>query len=109
MSSWCVIRIPISKTYKKRPALVVQGDSLNTGLQQTIVAMITSNVQRAGPTRVAVKQHDLPGQMMGLLTDSVIMADNLATVLDREIHKTIGHCPVMHQVDRALKLTLGLN
>jgi mRNA interferase MazF len=35
------------RTAKRRPALVIQADNLNTGLQQTIVAMITSNMSRA--------------------------------------------------------------
>ena len=96
------------KTYKKRPALVVQGDGLSTRLPQRIVALITSNLSRSGPTRIAVRQNDPEGKTMGLRTDSVIVADNLATVLDREIAKTIGHCPAMPRVDQALKLTLGL-
>lgn len=105
-----LVRFPNSdlKTYKKRPALVVQGDGLNTGLSQKIVALITSNLSRSGPTRVPVRQNDPEWQTMGLRTDSVIVADNLATILDREIDKTIGHCPTMPQVDQALKLTLGL-
>ena len=45
---------------------------------------------------------------MGLLTDSVVMTDNLATVLDREVDKVIGHCPAMAPVDAALRRTLGL-
>lgn len=32
-------------TAKRRPALVIQADNLSTGLSQTIVAMITSNLQ----------------------------------------------------------------
>ncbi len=32
------------RTAKRRPALVVQADGLGTGLPQTIVAMITSNM-----------------------------------------------------------------
>ena len=40
---------------KRRPALVVQKDSLQTGLRQTIVAMISSNMARAGhPSRITV-------------------------------------------------------
>ena len=31
------------RTAKRRPALVIQADDLNTGLRQSIVAMITSN------------------------------------------------------------------
>ena len=36
------------RTAKRRPALVVQEDNLGTGLNQTIVAMITSNLARTG-------------------------------------------------------------
>lgn len=35
------------RTAKRRPALIVQADNLNTGLNQTIVAMISSNMARA--------------------------------------------------------------
>jgi mRNA interferase MazF len=35
------------RTAKRRPALVVQADNLNTGLPQMIIAMITSNMARA--------------------------------------------------------------
>ena len=45
---------------------------------------------------------------MGILTDSVVVADNLATVLDREIGKRIGRCPNMSAVDQALRTILEL-
>jgi mRNA interferase MazF len=35
------------RTAKRRPALVIQANNLRTGLPQTIVAMITSNMARA--------------------------------------------------------------
>lgn len=42
-------------TAKRRPALVVQADRLQTEFNQTIVAMISSNLARAGyPSRVKV-------------------------------------------------------
>lgn len=106
-----LVRFPNSdlKTYKKRPALVVQADGLVTGLPQTIVALITSNTSRTGATRVHFDQQSAEGHTMGLRSDSVVVADNLATVLEREIDKTIGHCPVMPVVDQALKQTLGLD
>ena len=97
------------KTYKKRPALIVQGDGLDTGLPQKIVALISSNLGRTGSTRLKIKQGDAAGQSMGLRTDSVVVADNLATVLEREIDKRIGHYPLMPNVDAALKITLGLS
>jgi mRNA interferase MazF len=44
------------RTSKLRPALVIQADQLDSGLPQTIVAMITSNMARAGhPSRVVVR------------------------------------------------------
>jgi mRNA interferase MazF len=43
------------RTAKRRPPLVVQADQLGTTLPQTIVAMITSNMARAGhPSRVTI-------------------------------------------------------
>jgi mRNA interferase MazF len=43
------------RTFKRRPALVVQADALDGGLPQTIVAMVTSNMARAGhPSRMIV-------------------------------------------------------
>ena len=97
------------RTAKRRPALVVQVEGLATGLSQTIVAMITSNMNRAGhPSRVAVTLASAQGRRMGLLTDSVIMTDSLATVLDVEIDRTIGKCTRMAEVDPALRHTLGL-
>ena len=60
-------------TYKKRPALVVQADNLDTGLQQKIIAPLTSNLNRTGPTRVLFRKESLEGEAMGLQTDSVVV------------------------------------
>jgi mRNA interferase MazF len=97
------------RTAKRRPALVIMADHLNTGLPQTIVAMITSNLGRAGhPSRIRFDMSSSSGRTMGLLTDSVVMTDNLATVLHTEIDRVIGHCPDMAQVHDALRNTFGL-
>jgi len=45
---------------------------------------------------------------MGLLKDSVVMCDNLATIRENEIDRTIGQCPVMPRVDDALRATFAL-
>lgn len=45
---------------------------------------------------------------MGLRTDSVIVADNLATILDTEIDRAIGHLNDLSSVDAALRYTLGI-
>lgn len=97
------------RTAKRRPALVVQRDTLQTGLPQTIVAMIGSNMARGGhPSRVTLPLGSSASRGMGLHTDSVIMTDNLATILDKEIDHTIGHCQDLRPVDDALRHTLGL-
>ena len=96
------------RTFKKRPALVVQDEAVQTGLRQRIVALITSNMARTGTTRITVHQASNEGQQMGLRTDSVIVIDNLATIPDRAIDKLIGSCQVMGSIDGALKLLFGL-
>ena len=74
------------RTSKRRPALVVQADQLGTELSQTIVAMITSNMARAGhPSRITVLASSESARRSGLLMDSVIMTDNRATVHYSEI------------------------
>ncbi|MBC8492994.1 MAG: type II toxin-antitoxin system PemK/MazF family toxin [Chloroflexi bacterium] len=96
------------RTAKPRPALVVQADNLQTGLPQVIVAMITSKLFRANhPSRVLIRLSTPEGQHSGLLTDSVVMTDNLATIAEVVIERVIGTLP-MKDVDKALRYTLGL-
>jgi mRNA interferase MazF len=91
-----------------RPALVVQADNLNTGLSQVIIAMITSNLSRANhPSRVTILLGSPEGEHSGLLADSVIMTDNLATVTEGGITRVIGYLP-MTAIDDALRHTLKL-
>ncbi len=96
-------------TTKRRPALVVQATGLRTDLAQVILAMISSNVRRAGyPSRVIVDISSVAGQRMGLISDSVILLDNLATAHLKIIDKQIGYCPDMTAIDTALRRTLSL-
>lgn len=97
------------RTSKRRPALVLQADQLGTGLPQTIVAMITSNMVRAGHrSRVIVLATSENAKRSGLLMDSVIMTDNLATVHYSEIDRVIGTFTAMSELDAALRATLDL-
>jgi len=97
------------RTAKRRPALVVQRDDLQSGLKQTIVAMISSNLSRVGhPSRIAVTLNSPEGRRTGLRTDSVILTENLATIVEREIERTIGNLGSMDRVDAALRHTLSL-
>ena len=97
------------RTAKRRPALVIQRNNLDSGLAQTIVAMISSNLaRRTHPSRIFVSVNSADGKAAGLRLDSVIMTDNLTTVLDSEIDSVLGGFPVMKAGDAALKHTLEL-
>ena len=96
-------------TFKRRPALVVEADDLNTGLPQIVIAMITSNLARRGhPSRVFIPLNSHAWKGSGLLTDSVIMADNLATTLNKAIVEKLGRLADMKPIDAALRTTLAL-
>jgi len=93
---------------KTRPALIVQADGLQTGLPKIIVAMITSQMFRAGySSRVTILLNSSEGQQSGLLTDSVVMTDNLSTIVISAVYRVIGPLPTA-EIDEALKHTLGL-
>jgi mRNA interferase MazF len=97
------------RTAKRRPAIVVERDNLQSGLPQLILSMSSSNMARAGhPSRVYVACSSQEGQQMGLRTDSVVMTDNLATILEVEIDRQLGHRPDMSAIDSALRHTLHL-
>ncbi|MEA5536021.1 type II toxin-antitoxin system PemK/MazF family toxin [Crocosphaera sp. XPORK-15E] len=95
-------------TAKQRPALIVQADNLQTNLNQVIIAMITSKMSRAGhSSRVTILINSHEGQQSGLLTDSVIMTDNLATITLNAVYRIIGSIS-METVSNALRYTLAL-
>jgi len=96
------------RTARLRPALVVQADHLDTGIDQVVVAMMTSRMFRANHrSRVTVNLGSEEGRHSGILCDSVVMTDNLATIRTQEIEQRIGSLP-MQAVDQALRYTLGL-
>jgi mRNA interferase MazF len=96
------------RSTKFRPALVIQANDLKTGLSQVIVAMITSRTARSGhPSRVILELATAEGRQSGLLSDSVIMTDNLATIALTEISRRIGAIE-MAKVDFSLRHTLAL-
>jgi mRNA interferase MazF len=97
------------RSSKRRPALIVQADRLGADLQQTIVAVITSNMARAGhPSRVVVSVGSESAKGSGLLMDSIIMTDNLATIHHSEIDRIIGTVGGLKEIDAALRTTLAL-
>ena len=97
------------RTAKLRPALIVQADDLGTDLAQVVLAMISSNLKRANhQSRVLIEAKSEQGKQSGLLFDSVVMTDNLATILLTTVSRVIGKLEEMSEVDDALRRTLGL-
>ena len=97
------------KTFKRRPALVIQADELGTGLPQVVAAMITSNpVRRGHPSRVFIPLQSPAAQGTGLRTDSVVMADNLGTILHQAVAQKVGRLADLTEVNQAFLTTLGL-
>jgi mRNA interferase MazF len=97
------------RTAKKRPVLVVQADDLKTNLPQIIVAMITSNLSRkAHPSRVLIEISTTSGKQSGLLSDSLVATDNLATLHEKFIDKKLGSLPNIKAIEKALAHTFGL-
>ena len=96
------------KSAKTRPAVVVQADDLDTGVAQVIVAMVSSRMFRAGhASRVAITIASPVGRDSGLLGDSVVMTDNVATIALAAVDRVIGSIP-MSEIDRALRHTFSL-
>ena len=97
------------QTAKKRPVLIVQADDLQTNLPQIIVAMITSNLsKKAHPSRVLIELSTPAGKQSGLLSDSLIATDNLATLHEKFIDRKLGSLPDLNEVEKALAHTFGL-
>jgi mRNA interferase MazF len=97
---------------KVRPALVIQSDRNNRRLVNTIVAMITSTTQHAlaESTQLLIDTATPQGQRSGLLHTSVVKCENLFTIEQQVILRTIGQfdATMMAQVDDCLRASLGL-
>ena len=97
---------------KIRPMLVIQNDANNQRMRNTILATISTNTSRAAePTQVLIDVSTPAGKRSGLINDSVVSTENLLTVRQAHITRTIGQLPValMDQVDLALKSSLALS
>jgi mRNA interferase MazF len=63
---------------KRRPCLIIQNDQDNQRLANTVIAQITTNVQRAGDKSHVLIEVTIPdGQQSGHLHDSVVSCNNL--------------------------------
>ena len=96
------------RTWKPRPALLVQDPAARGPYPDVLVAAISSATETAGPTRPLVRMASGEGRAMGLRTDSVIALDNLATVPESRLLRQIGTCPIMDTIDAVLRQLLSL-
>lgn len=93
---------------KVRPAVVVQSDTNNKRLKNTIVVMITSTTGQAAhePTQLLIDVTRPEGKQSGLLHTSAVKCENVLTIEQRLIVRTIGSLPhaTMNRVDACLGL-----
>ena len=96
---------------KRRPRVVVQNDADNTKLNNVVVAQITSNLTRLGDkSHCLIQLATAEGQLAGVLHDCLVSCNNLATIEQALIARTIGSLsPSLGQkLDVCLKAALGL-
>ncbi len=95
----------------RRPALIVQNDADNKRLRNTIVAQITTNLSRASEsTHLLVSVASLEGKATGLLHDSLVSCNNLATIEESLIQRKVGRLgpSALAEVDACLVAALGI-
>jgi mRNA-degrading endonuclease toxin of MazEF toxin-antitoxin module len=97
---------------KDRPAVVVQCDRNNRRLISTLVAGLTTNLQRVAtePTQFLVDPTTAEGQSSGLSHPSAVKCENLYTISQTAISQTLGHLsdPRKQKLDVSLKAALEL-
>lgn len=96
---------------KIRPALVVQNDSDNSQLLDTVVALITGNISYVEETtQYFVEPDTLEGASSGLHGPSSILCCHLYTVRQSRIIQIVGNLSenTMQQVNESLKAALYL-
>jgi mRNA interferase MazF len=90
-----------------RPVVIIQNDIGNQYSTTTIIAPITSSVMKKEyPTNVFIKKED-----SAIKRDSTILLNQIKAIDKRRILKKLGILDsfTMNKVDRALKISLGLD
>ncbi len=93
---------------KVRPAVVVQDDTYNRRLADTLLVLISRSVRAPGATEVEIDPALEPGA--GLRYRSVASCTNLLTIDQGLVVQTLGRLSVgtMQRVNDCLKAALGL-
>ncbi len=93
---------------KVRPAVVVQDDTYNTRIADTVLVLISRTLRAPGATEVEIDPATEPHA--GLRYKSVVSCTNLLTIDQRLIVQTIGNLSpgTVQMIDDSLKRALGL-
>ncbi len=98
--------------FKERPGVVVQCDRNNRRLLSTLVAGITTNSSRVQvePTQFLIDPATPDGATSGLAYASAVKCENLYTVSQSSIRRTVGSLsgPLLQKLDICLKAALDL-
>ena len=95
---------------KVRPALVVQANSLNRRIDDTILASISRSTHRASATQLFIDISTIDGAQSGLRQNSMVQCENLLTYDQGLLIAKIGDLTpfLMQQVNDCLKTSLDL-
>jgi mRNA interferase MazF len=96
---------------KVRPALVIQNDHDNQRLRKTVVAVITSNLRRLNdPSHLLINPAHPDGASSGLSAPSLVSCNNLSTVEQAHVVRTMGHRSVilLARLDGCLRSALEI-
>jgi mRNA interferase MazF len=96
---------------KVRPVLVIQADQYNRKLSNTVVAMITTNLARAGePSHLLIDVTTPEGKLSGLLHSSVVNCNTLITIRQGEVLRVLGAFDgnTMRRIDDCLRAALAI-
>jgi len=89
-----------------RPVLILQNDIGNQYSPTTIIAAITSQINKAKlPTHVEIQ-----AKISGLEKDSVILLEQLRTIDKSRLFEKVSalNDELMHKVNKAVEISLGL-
>lgn len=95
---------------KIRPALVISTDSNNNVLDDMILAAVSRSTRAAAFTHVFIDPTTTAGKAAGLLHPSFIQCENLFTIDQRFILRSIGSLTptLVQQINQCLKLAQDL-
>jgi len=96
---------------KVRPAVVIQSDSNNARLNETIIAAVTSNTSRVHEaTQMLIDVSTPDGAASGLLHNSAVRGERIHSITQSDVRRVIGHLSdaLMHKLNDCLKAALEL-